>query len=166
MSHNKWYTLGDIAERLNIELRGDGSCRISSLGTLKSAQAGQLSFLSNSSYVDQLADCQASAVILPPDLADRWPGNALLTEAPYVAFAHASALFAPDAKRDTGVHPGASVASDAVLAEGVSIAANAVVGSGARIGEGSSIGAGSVIGAGARIGANCRLQANVTLYRE
>ncbi|GAB5498906.1 MAG: UDP-3-O-(3-hydroxymyristoyl)glucosamine N-acyltransferase [Pseudohongiellaceae bacterium] len=166
MSHNQCYTLGDIAKRLNIELRGDERCRISSLGTLKSAQAGQLSFLSNSSYIDQLADCQASAVILPPDLADRWPGNALLTEAPYVAFAHASALFAPDVKREAGVHPSASVASDAVLARGVSVAANAVVESGARIGEDSSIGAGSVVGAGARIGANCRLQANVTLYRE
>ncbi len=119
MSHNQCYILGDIAKRLNIELRGDERCRISSLGTLKSAQAGQLSFLSNSSYIDQLADCQASAVILPPDLADRWPGNALLTEAPYAAFAHASALFAPDVKREAGVHPSASVASDAVLARGL-----------------------------------------------
>lgn len=166
MAQNTWYTLGDIAERLDLELRGDSNCQISGLGTLKRAQAGQLSFLSHSSYIDQLADCQASAVILPPDLADRWSGNALLTGAPYVAFAHVSALFAPALERHAGIHPSASVAADAVLADGVMIAANAVVEAGAYVGKGSVIGAGSVVGPGARLGENCRLQANVTLYRE
>lgn len=166
MAQNTTYTLGDIAERLNLELRGDDSCQISGLGTLKGAQAGQLSFLSHSSYIDQLADCQASAVILPPDLADRWPGNALITSSPYVAFAHASALFAPALEHEAGVHPSASVADDAVLADGVTVAANAVVESGAYVGAGSVIGAGSVVGARARLGEHCRLQSNVTLYRE
>jgi len=163
---NKSYTLGDIADQLELELRGDAGCQITGLGTLKSAQAGQLSFLSNSSYIDQLADCRASAVMLSADLVDRWAGNALVTESPYVAFAHASRLFAAGVERSAGVHPSAFVADDAQLADGVTVAAHAVIESGVTIGKNSVIGSGSVVGAGARLGADCRLQANVTLYRE
>ena len=166
MTQIKSYRLGEVARRLNLQVVGDEDCEITGLGTLANAVAGELSFLSNSAYVDQLNDCRASAVILPQKYLSRWSGNALLAESPYVAFAHASALFAFGSEAQPGVHPSASVAIDAELADSVAIGANAVIESGAILGEGVQIGAGCYVGAGARIGANSILRANVTLYHD
>lgn len=166
MAHNKCYTLGEIAELLDLSLRGDASCEITGLGTLKGAIPGQLSFLSNSSYTDQLANCAASAVILSEDFLDRWSGNALVSKSPYVAFARASALFIADHQSGTGVHPSAVIAESATVADGVSIGANAVIGERVTIAADTVIGSGCVIADDVDIGRSCRLYANVTLYSD
>ena len=56
----KSYTLGKIAKHLELELVGDASCVVNGLGTLSNAQPNQIGFLSNPSYIDQLAACQAA----------------------------------------------------------------------------------------------------------
>lgn len=164
MSHKKSYTLAEIAKRLDLKLVGDESCEIHALGTLSNAVSGQLSFLSNSSYIDQLADCQASAVILSEELAGRWSGNALIAANPYVAFAHATALFAPGNEVDAGVHPSALVAEDVQLDPSATVAAGAIIESGTRIAASAFIGPGCFVGADCIIGEASRLTANVTLY--
>jgi len=160
----KCYRLEELAELLDLRLIGDGSCEISSLGTLSSAEPGQLSFLSNSAYIDQLVDCRASAVILSEKFLPRWNGNALIAEAPYVAFARATALFAPESDLAVGVHPGAIIADDVMVPDSASIGANVVIESGSVIGERVSIAPGCFVGAGSRLGDSCVLHANVTLY--
>ena len=55
----KSYSLGDIASRLNLRLIGDPDCQIQGLGTLASANRGDISFLSNPSYLGQLANTSA-----------------------------------------------------------------------------------------------------------
>ncbi len=164
MSHNESYTLAEIAKRLDLKLVGDESCEIHGLGTLSNAVSGQLSFLSNASYINQLADCQASAVILSEDLAGRWPGNALIAVNPYVAFAHATALFAARTAVEPGVHPSAVVADDVLLDPTATVAAGAVIEAGVRIAASAVIGPGCFVGAGCDIGEASRLSANVTLY--
>src|SRR6056300_636590 len=89
----KSYSLGEIANQLGLKLVGDSRCEITGLGTLSGAQAGQLSFLSNQSYIDQLAVTQASAVIVEQRFADASPANVLISDQPYVSFAYASELF-------------------------------------------------------------------------
>lgn len=164
MAHKKCYTLGDIAELLELSLIGDATCEITGLGTLKGAVPGQLSFLSNAAYIDQLADSTASAVILSEDFLDRWSGNALVSSSPYVAFARASALFVADHRSSHDVHPSAVIADSARVADGVSVGANAVIGENTSIAAGTVIGSGCVIGDDVVIGRGCRLYANVTLY--
>lgn len=164
MSNQTVYTLGELAGLLEVELYGDPSIPITGLATLKSAEAGQLSFLSNPRYASQLATCRASAVIVEPELAAVCQVAQLRSAAPYVTYARASQLFAPIRRTATGIHPSASVDASAQIGANVSIGANVVVESGVVIGDGCSIGAGTCIGADSRLGADCTLYPNVTLY--
>jgi UDP-3-O-[3-hydroxymyristoyl] glucosamine N-acyltransferase len=91
--HKKSYRLADLAELLDATLVGDGQCEIIGLATLKGAKPGQLSFLSNPSYAGQLAQSEASAVILEEEFADSWSGNKLVAAAPYVAFCEGNTTF-------------------------------------------------------------------------
>ena len=164
MAHNKSYTLGEIAELLDLELIGDADCRVTGLGTLGNAGASQLSFLSNPSYVDRLAACRAAAVILSQRFADACPVSVLVSEQPYVSFARASALFAETRAVEPGVHPAATVEEGAEIDSTASVGAGAVIGARARVGARAVIGAGSFVGADCRLGEECHLHPNVTLY--
>ena len=157
-------TLGDLAARLQVELRGDPAISIIGLATLGSAGAGQLSFLANPLYRGQLANTGATAVIVHPDLADECPGACLLSQNPYLTYAKASHLFDRRPRQATGVHPGARVADDVRLGDGCRIGPNVVIESGAVLGRGVEVGPGTVIGANARIGDDCLFHANTTLY--
>lgn len=162
----KSYSLGEIASRLNLRLIGDPDCQIQGLGTLASAKMGDISFLSNISYLRQLAKTSASAVIVEESQAELVPTNALIAEQPYVAFAYVSQLFAKQSEVAAGVHASASVADSVSLGEGVYIGANAVIEDDVEIGANSSVGPGTFIGRGVRLGEHCRLHAQVTLYHE
>lgn len=166
MSKSTVYTLGELAELLEVELRGDSSLCVDGLATLKSAVPGKLSFLSNPRYVNQLATCKASAVIIDPELASACPTAQLVSSSPYVTYARASQLFMKDDSADGGIHPSANVHPSVVLGENVSLGSHVVVEANAEIGEGSVIGAGSYVGARSRIGKHCRVFPNVTLYHD
>ena len=53
------YRLGDIANALGAELRGDPDVKVSGLATLQAAGPDQISFLANPSYGKYLADKRA-----------------------------------------------------------------------------------------------------------
>lgn len=166
MSKKTVYSLGELAELLEVELRGDSSLRVDGLATLKSAVPGKLSFLSNPRYVNQLASCKASAVIIDSELASACQSAQLVSSSPYVTYARASQLFLKDESAAAGIHPSANVHPSAVLGEHVSIGSHVVVEANAEIGEGAVIGAGSYVGARSRIGKHSRLFPNVTVYHD
>ncbi|MDN3640384.1 UDP-3-O-(3-hydroxymyristoyl)glucosamine N-acyltransferase [Simiduia curdlanivorans] len=158
------FTLEVLAEKAGAELLGDPNYEISSLATLTKAAAGQLSFLANPSYAQHLADCQAGALILRPDMADQFAGNKLVHKDPYRAYAAITALFAPSKDMPAGVHPSAVVAECATIHPSASIGARVVIEEGVHIEANVVIGAATVVGAGSVVGAGTRLAANVTLY--
>ncbi len=164
MTHKQSYTLGELAELLDAKLVGDGRCRIDGLGTLRGAGPGQLSFLSNPSYINQLATSKASAVLIEERLSKDFSGNKLITPDPYVCFAHATGLFNNSPKAAPGIHPTATIDSSATIGEAVTVGANVVIDANASVGNGSFIGAGSYIGESASLGAGCHLYSGVTLY--
>ncbi len=159
------FTLRDLAERVGAQVRGDPSCRIQRLNTLRDASEGELAFLASKAYSRYLADTRASAVILSPPDADDFRGSALIVANPYLAYARLSALFDDGYRVTPGVHDSAVVAPSARLGDGVAVAAHAVIGEGVEIGAGTHIGAGTVIGDDCTIGPGCFLHANVTLYQ-
>ncbi len=166
MSNQTVYTLGELADLLEVSLHGNPSIQITGLATLKSATAGQLSFLSNPRYASQLAACRASAVIIDPEFANACQSAQLHSASPYVTYARASQLFAPPRPVLRGIHPSACVDASAQVSEDVSIGANVVIEADAEIGAGSVIGAGSYVGARSRIGRECILYPNVTVYHD
>ncbi len=166
MTPNKSYTLGELAKLLKLDLVGDGDCVVTGIGTLKNAVSGQIGFLSNMAYVDQLADTKASAVILLSRHQLSCPTNKLISANPYVSFADATALFSDEPRLAVGVHPSACVDSNVSVPSDVCIGANAVIEKGTVIGKGVSIGSGCFIGENCVIGDDSKLYSGVTIYHK
>ncbi len=166
MTSKKSYTLGELSSILDLELKGDAATKITGIGTLKNAVEGEISFLSNIAYLDQLVDTSASAVILSPKFSSSCSVSQLLSQSPYVAFAKATALFAFIPKRKPGIAESAVIDPSAKVGAGVDIGENVVVEAGVIIGENSSIGANSVVGQNTTIGSNCVISSGVTLYHK
>ncbi|MCK5874656.1 MAG: UDP-3-O-(3-hydroxymyristoyl)glucosamine N-acyltransferase [Alcanivoracaceae bacterium] len=156
-------TLAEIAELLKAELRGDPSVQVSGLGTLKGANSGQISFLTNPRYRAQLKETRAAAVICRAEHADESPVPVLVVSDPHLAFAVISQRFDIAPVAVAGVHPRAIVDPSAQIDESASIAAGVVVEANAEIGAGVVVMANSVIGVGARLAEQVRIGANVTI---
>jgi UDP-3-O-[3-hydroxymyristoyl] glucosamine N-acyltransferase len=156
------FTLEDVATATQSEVRGDASAKgrlVYGVEPLADAGARHLSFFDNRKYLPQLLATQACGCLVSAQFADRVPEGtvALVSKAPYRAFAKALALFYPDAMRSKAAAPdqGGAVASSAVVEEGAEIEPGAIVGPEARIGAGTRIAAGAVIGYRVTIGRGC-----------
>jgi UDP-3-O-[3-hydroxymyristoyl] glucosamine N-acyltransferase len=161
---HKDYSLGELAVRFGLELRGDPELRVSHVATLAQATEGSLSFLANSRYRRHLGRTRASAVVVTLSDVDACPVAALVDRNPYLAYARIATLMYPAAPMKAGVHPSAVVASAANVAPSVAIGPFCVVEAGAILGERVQVGAGCTILAGVRIGDDTQLMPRVTLY--
>ncbi len=159
-------TLGELATRFALDLRGDPAHTIHGVATLADAGPGQLGFLANPRYRSQLDSTQAGAIVLRADDAEAWLGACLIAADPYVAFARIAALFERAPAAIPGVHPSALVAASARIGVGASIGPFCVIEDGAVIGEGAQIGAHCSIGPGCNVGAQSRMVARVTLVQD
>jgi UDP-3-O-[3-hydroxymyristoyl] glucosamine N-acyltransferase len=160
------YTLGEIAQFLGAQVNGDDSITIDGLATLGQAGAGQLSFLANMAYKDQLQHTKASAVIVHPKQAADCCCPALVLDNPYLGYAKASQLFNTLPKASGEIHPSAVISPNATIGHNVSIGPNVVIEDHAVVLAGAVIGSGSVVGVNARVGANTRLHNNVSIYHD
>jgi len=166
-------TVGEIAALTGAEPRAgsDLARRIDDIAPLDRAGPGDVTFLDNPKFAEQLAVTRAGACLVADRFAKDVPPHvvALRTGGPYRAFvAVARALF-PTAQRPsslfaaTGVGAGATVHATARLERDVTIDPGVVVGPGAEIGSGTVIAANAVIGPGVRVGRNCAIGAGATL---
>ncbi len=146
-------TLGEIASRLGGRVAGDPQTRISQVGSLERAGAGQIAFLSSPRYKTKLANTRAAAVILGPEMEGLTTLPRIVCEHPYAYFARLSQLFNPLIVQAPGVHPSAVVAPTARLGERISIGPRCVVGDGAAIGDDSCLYPGVTVYPGCLIGA-------------
>ncbi len=157
------YTLAELAERFDLQVRGDDNTAISGVATLASAGPGQLSFLANPRYAAQLQSTAASAVVIGTEAAKACPQSALIARDPYLVFAKIAALFEKRPAATPGVHPTAVVAESAEVAEGACIGPHCVIEAGARIAEGAILGPHCIVGPDCVVGPQSRLVARVTL---
>lgn len=160
------WTLHDIAQLVGATLQGSPDYQITGLATLKSAQAGQLSFLANVLYRTALASTQAGAVLLRAEDASAYQGQALIVANPYAAYAQLTHYFDRTPKGSVGIHPQASVSALAHIDASASIAACAVISAEAVIGAGTIIEAGAIIGERVQIGQQCRIRANAVIHHD
>ncbi|MCA6940842.1 UDP-3-O-(3-hydroxymyristoyl)glucosamine N-acyltransferase [Pectobacterium polaris] len=156
--------LDALAQQLDAQLHGDGDIVITGVASMHSAKTGQITFLSDSRYREQLAGTQASAVVLTEADLPYCQVAALVVKNPYLTYARMAQLLDTTPQPATDIAPSAAIAPDATLGQNVSVGANAVIESGAQLGDGVVIGPGCFIGKDARIGAGTRLWANVTIY--
>ena len=157
------YTARALADRFGLELKGDPDLRIEGVATLARAEPGQLAFLANTRYRGQLADSQASLVVLRLEDADAAPGAALIAKDPYTAFAKMAALFDSRPVRTPGVHPSAVIDPSARISAGAHVGPFVTIGAHSVIGDGCVIGPGCVIGDDCTVGDGSELIARVVL---
>jgi UDP-3-O-[3-hydroxymyristoyl] glucosamine N-acyltransferase len=158
------FSLGELAVRFGLELRGAPELRVSRVATLSQATSGSLSFLANSRYRRSLGQTHASAVVLAPSEADGCPVAALISPNPYLSYARIALLFHPDPSVSPGIHPSAVVAGSARIAASAAVGPLSVIEEDAELGERVDIGPGCIVQKGARVGADTRLVARVNLY--
>lgn len=157
------FTLGELAQRFELELRGTADTCIEGVGTLSGAGANQLGFLANTAYRRELRDTHAGAVVLRAEHAADAPCPVLVARDPYTAFAEIAALFEAPSKSIAGAHSSAVIDAQAEVDPTACIGPHCSVGARARIGAGAVLGPGCVIGDDCSIGAGCVLVARVTL---
>ncbi len=160
------FTLAQLAETLDAELRGDADKVIDGLATLQSATSHQLSFLANAHYRKQLEQTQAGAVLLSVSDAADYSGDCLVVADPYLAYAKLSHYFDRTPQQTVGIHPTAVIADSALIDSTACIGPGVVVDEHAVIGAGVSLGAHCFIGARTTIAEGGRLLARVTLYHD
>ncbi len=158
------FTLSDVAALVEGELQGNPDKVINALATLELAKDCQLSFLSNSRYIHQLATTKATAVLVKRDFAVGAPCDCIIVDDPYLAYAKLSCCF------DWREPLTAGVALSATVDKTAYVHPSAIVSDGVRIGKNTHVAAGAYLGPNCviandcLIGENTRLEASVTLY--
>lgn len=159
-------SLQEIALQFDAEIIGESNHQVDGLADLKLAGSNQLSFLASAKYEKFLAESKAGAVLLRRESADKFPGNKLVVENPYLCYAKLSALFSRRSSRPAGIHPSAVVEEGAVIASTAAIGPNCFVGEGAVIGEFVELYPGVSVGERCRIGDSTKLYNNAVIYHD
>ncbi len=157
------YSLGELAVRFGLGLRGEPDLRVSRVATLSHAGRGALSFLANPRYRRQMASTRATAVLVSAEHVVDCPVAALIDPNPYLAYARIAELLHPQAPPAAGVHPSAVVAPGARVAASATVGPLVVVEEDVEIGERVFLGPASVVQRGARVGADSRLISRVNV---
>jgi UDP-3-O-[3-hydroxymyristoyl] glucosamine N-acyltransferase len=144
--------LKELAQRLKLQLRGDGEVEISGPAPIDVAGPGNVTFVGHPRYVAWLERSSASCVITTPDLADKVKGSVILSANPHLDFARTLEIFFPPYRPSAGIARNADIAADATLGEGCSVGAFAVIQAGVTIGKRAVLHPHVTIYPGARIG--------------
>jgi UDP-3-O-[3-hydroxymyristoyl] glucosamine N-acyltransferase len=154
--------LGEIAEHLGCELRGDPGTEIHAVAPIEEAAPGTLTFVANPRYRPHLQTTRASAVIVALTESDvSLP--CLRAADPYLAFAQALELFYVPPPLPSGVHPSAVISPSARIGHAAAVGPFCVVGEEAVVGDGARLDAHVVIYPQARIGDGFRAYAHVVV---
>lgn len=152
-------TVSEIAQLLQIECSSSDGYPITGMNTLKDAQKGEVSFLSDSKYEKELSTTCASAVILPANKANLLPEGviALISEEAYLMVAKLSKYFAKPLQ-SSDIKP--------IIGNECTVYPTAHIENGAKIGSGCTIMSGVYVGTDTVIGDNVILYPNVSVYRD
>ena len=157
-------TLGELAEHVGGRVVGDPGINIESAATLGKAGKGDISFLSNRKYENQLKVTEASAVVVGKAL-EGVAVPILIAKDPYYAFMQIVVLLHGHRKhRKTGVSPRACISDSAKIGTNCDIHEFVTISENAKIGNNCILYPGVFIGADTKIGNDCVLFPNVCVY--
>jgi len=156
-------TAQELADFVGGELRGDGRTVIDAVASLRNAGPNDLSY-AEEKFKHDVENSRAGCIIVQ---SGNWPSKTIITALnPKLAFARAAAWLLADHADDAGIHPSATVAPDAKIADRVKIGAAAVIESGVVIGNSTVIEAGCYVGQRSAIGNECTLYPRVVIYKD
>ena len=166
--------LGELASRLDAELRGDANVEVTGVKGIEEAGPAEITFVANPKYAGLARKTNAAAVLVEPEFPDI--GTATLRiKNPYQAFSRALALFYQPPTYPPGIHATAVIDPSAEIGPNCHVGAYVVVGPRVKLGEHSTLLPHVVLYPGVRTGShffahahsivreNCELGDNVTL---
>jgi UDP-3-O-[3-hydroxymyristoyl] glucosamine N-acyltransferase len=137
--------LGELANRLGAELRGDAEREVTGVTGIEEAGPTEVTFVANPRYGALARKTRAAAVLVEPEFPEIETPTLRLKN-PYHAFSRALGMFYQPPAYAPGIHP------------------TAVIDPTAEVGEGAHIGPYVVIGPRVRLGAHATLLPHVVLY--
>jgi len=138
--------LGELANRLGAELRGDAELEVNGVKGIEDAGPTEVTFVANPRYTPLARATKAAAVLVEPEFQEI-AAPTLRIKNPYLAFSRALGLFYQPPTYPPGIHR------------------TAVIDPTASVGEGAHIGAYVVVGPGVRLGPHATLLPHVVLYQ-
>ena len=162
-------TLDQIHQIIGGVIFGDRQLEINGISSLQQANAGQITFLANPKYRNQIDQTSASAIILGQDIepTEQLVESGICVAEPYYAFLQVHKTFADAAIADPiGIDPTAQIGEQVVLGEDVSVQANCIIANEVQIGDRTVISPFTYIGSKSKIGCHTRIHASVTVREE
>jgi UDP-3-O-[3-hydroxymyristoyl] glucosamine N-acyltransferase len=155
--------LSELCMAIGGELDG-ADCEVTSVSSLMEARAGDVSFLANLTYTPQVAQTNASAVLVAKDFVADVSCALVRVDNVDAAFTQVVAILGPKpASYEPGIDPTALISPDAQLGEGVTVGPYCVVEAGARIGAGTVLVAQVYVGRDVTVGTACLFHAGVKI---
>jgi UDP-3-O-[3-hydroxymyristoyl] glucosamine N-acyltransferase len=159
------FTAAQIAEKLQGEIAGDGSIRLTGLAPAEHARPGELTFAENAAYFAVAEKSQASAILVAGPFAS---SSKVLIRVPdaRVALARVLPVFFPPEEHPCGIHPSAVIADSARVDPTAHVGPHCVLGARVRLGARSVLMGGNDLRADCQLGDDVCLFPNVVLYRQ
>lgn len=155
----KQFTLAELAHFTGAIAKGDLKSTFTGVNDLETAQAEDVSFLSNPRYMSAMRSSKAGVICVHPDTPLSEGKNYLISEYPSKTFQLIVEAFFPEETITgfKGIHPTAIVHETARIGNDVHIGPYAVIDEGATIGNQTYIGASVFVGKNVVVGEKCLL---------
>ena len=171
MSSSASITLGDLAQQIGAELRGDSKKVVKGLNSIEKANIDEVSFITRDKFLPYLSKTQAGAIILSEKNLKVYDGNALTGSDPHLLFAKASKVFMelrktkepPYISKNTSIHNEAMISNKATIGHYVTVSKDAKVGDEVKVGAGTFVGEKVVLGNGTIIYPNVSIYDSVEI---
>jgi UDP-3-O-[3-hydroxymyristoyl] glucosamine N-acyltransferase len=126
--------LGELATKLNAELRGDAELEVTGVKGIEEAGPTEVTFVANPKYASLARKTRAAAVLVEPEFPEIEAATLRLKN-PYLAFSRALGFFYQPPTYAPGIHPTAVIDPTAVIGEGAHIGAYVVIGPRVKLGD-------------------------------
>jgi UDP-3-O-[3-hydroxymyristoyl] glucosamine N-acyltransferase len=156
-------TLGELAKHVGGAVDGDANIIIKSAASLESAGDGDISFLSNRKYSNQIQTTKASAIVVGKKLKS--PAALLITDDPYYAFRQIIVLLHGHRRhKQVGSSEKASIAKSARIGKDCRINNFVTIADDARVGDRCVLYPGVFLGPESEVGDDCIIYSNAVIY--
>jgi len=158
-------TLGQLAEYVGGKVAGSKNIKINSAATIENAAAGDITFLTNHKYTNQLKTTKASAVVVSKEV--KCPAALLITDDPYYAFRQIVVLLHGHRRHpDAGISPEASIAKTSKLGKNCRVYNFVTISENVQIGNRCILYPGAFIGPETQVGDDCIFYPNAVIYEK
>lgn len=130
--------LGELAQKLGAELRGNAELEITGVKGIEEAGPTEITFVANPRYAGLARTTRAAAVVVEPEFQEITAAT-LRIKNPYHAFNHALSLFYQAPRYAPGIHPTAVIDPTAEIGADVHIGAYVVIGPNTKVGAHSTL---------------------------